>query len=114
MIDIDECEEGNHKCSNFATCINSMNQGYDCECLVGFVGDGMTCRGMYDQDQDNIVTLYMTLCVISVQNHYAVSDAFIIGISSFGVVMVLMMCFLNMVIAGRIKVKRYCDHHNIK
>ena len=44
FTDVDECKEGNHNCSNFATCIN-MNQGYDCECHVGFVGDGVTCRG---------------------------------------------------------------------
>ena len=55
LIDIDECKEGNHNCSNFATCIN-VNQGYDCECHLGFVGDGVTCRGTHDY---NITLLFL-------------------------------------------------------
>ena len=49
----------------------------------------------------------MILCVSC--NH-AVSDGFIIGISVVGVV-IAMVCFLNMVAVGGIKVKPYCDQH---
>ena len=52
----------------------------------------------------------MILCVSC--NH-AVSDGFMIGISVVGVV-IAMVGFLNVVAVGGIKVKRYCDQHDIK
>ena len=45
LTDINECEEGTHDCSNFAKCVNVPGD-YDCHCLVGFEGDGMTCTGI--------------------------------------------------------------------
>ncbi|CAH1249488.1 CLEC10A [Branchiostoma lanceolatum] len=42
-MDIDECARGLHKCSPKAICQNTDN-GYECECAIGYEGDGFTCE----------------------------------------------------------------------
>ena len=42
--DINECELGVHDCFQDAICINKIGS-FECECLPGFSGDGMTCEG---------------------------------------------------------------------
>ena len=42
--DIDECALGLDNCSPSATCINSIGS-FQCECLPGYSGDGVTCEG---------------------------------------------------------------------
>ena len=88
-----------------------MNQGYDCECQVGFVGDGVTCRGIrMIRIQQYILRIHASCLLLA--NH-AVSDAFIIGMSVIGVAIALV-CFLSMITVGGMKIKRYCDHHNMR
>ena len=45
FLDINECSEGSHNCSNHAKCKNYYG-GYSCECLTGFEGDGENCTRM--------------------------------------------------------------------
>ncbi|XP_035661349.1 uncharacterized protein LOC118405743 [Branchiostoma floridae] len=42
-LDIDECAKGLHKCSPKALCENT-GDGYECECAIGYDGDGYTCE----------------------------------------------------------------------
>ena len=43
--DIDECCLGQDNCDpNSATCTNTIGS-FECECLPGFTGDGVTCEG---------------------------------------------------------------------
>ncbi|XP_078701950.1 uncharacterized protein LOC144927955 [Branchiostoma floridae x Branchiostoma belcheri] len=42
-LDIDECAKGLHKCSRKAICENT-GDGYECECAIGYEGDGYTCE----------------------------------------------------------------------
>ena len=39
---LDECQTGEHKCSSNAICGDTVGS-YECECKIGFVGDGLTC-----------------------------------------------------------------------
>ena len=48
--DINECELELDNCSPNAACTNTMGS-FECECLPGFSGDGMTCEGQYIQQQ---------------------------------------------------------------
>ena len=43
-IDINECELELDNCSPNAACTNTIGS-FECECLSGFSGDGMTCEG---------------------------------------------------------------------
>jgi len=45
LDNIDECAVDNGNCSENGTCIN-FSGGYNCECLDGFLGDGINCIGM--------------------------------------------------------------------
>lgn len=45
-IDIDECEE-DRPCDPNAECTN-VQGSFSCSCPPGFSGDGLTCRGNYD------------------------------------------------------------------
>ena len=43
LIDIDECETGQHHCDvNHADCSDTLGS-YDCHCKEGFFGDGKIC-----------------------------------------------------------------------
>ena len=42
--DIDDCAEGLANCSSDAECINTPGS-FECVCLEGFTGDGVTCEG---------------------------------------------------------------------
>ena len=43
--DIDECGLGRDNCDpSSATCTNTVG-GFECACLPGFTGDGVTCEG---------------------------------------------------------------------
>ena len=42
MIDIDECNTGEHNCDDNADCINTVGS-FDCMCRQSFFGDGITC-----------------------------------------------------------------------
>ena len=44
--DIDECENGTHECDLNAEC-NNTDGSYDCECFIGFNGDGFSCRKLF-------------------------------------------------------------------
>ena len=45
--DVDECCLELDNCdSNNATCTNTIGS-FECECVHGFTGDGVTCEGQY-------------------------------------------------------------------
>lgn len=45
-VDIDECSNATlNNCDIYATCNNTIGN-FSCECLVGFEGDGIHCRGI--------------------------------------------------------------------
>ena len=44
FLDIDECNEGTHKCQTDATCDNTIGW-YNCTCNPGFDGNGLNCAG---------------------------------------------------------------------
>ena len=46
LLDIDECLDDSHGCSDKGVCTNTEGS-YECHCKHGFVGDGRTCTGMY-------------------------------------------------------------------
>ena len=48
FVDINECLEGMHNCSRHARCTNLPDGGYNCECIVGFEGNGEICTCMLD------------------------------------------------------------------
>lgn len=44
--DIDECAQGDAKCSKEASCVN-LPGSYRCNCKHGFNGDGFNCVGEF-------------------------------------------------------------------
>ena len=44
--DIDECALGQGHCDPSVICMNTIGS-FECECLPGFTGDGVTCEGQY-------------------------------------------------------------------
>ena len=50
--DIDECSLGIDNCDNNAVCINTVGS-FECICLPGFTGDGVTCTGLVCSVFDN-------------------------------------------------------------
>jgi len=46
-VDVDECAVNNRGCSPSADCINTPGS-FDCTCLPGYTGDGVTCTGKTD------------------------------------------------------------------
>ena len=51
-LDIDECTTGQHICSDFATCSNTLGN-YTCSCLEGFEGNGFQCDDIDECLQTN-------------------------------------------------------------
>lgn len=46
FTDIDECSDGSHTCSSYATCTDTIGS-YTCKCPdKGFKGDGHKCTGL--------------------------------------------------------------------
>ena len=45
FVDVDECQRNSHNCSKNARCMNKLGS-FDCQCEVGYDGDGMTCTRM--------------------------------------------------------------------
>ena len=45
FADLDECQEQNHNCDGMAHCSNTVGS-FNCTCLQGFTGDGISCFGM--------------------------------------------------------------------
>jgi hypothetical protein len=45
QIDVDECTQNIHTCSENAICLNTINS-YVCECNSGFVGNGTNCSNI--------------------------------------------------------------------
>ena len=49
FADLDECQEQKHNCHRMAHCNNTVGS-FNCTCLQGFTGDGVSCFGMiYDR-----------------------------------------------------------------
>jgi len=46
--DVDECAVNNGGCSPVANCIN-IPGSLTCNCLQGYIGDGVTCTGQSDK-----------------------------------------------------------------
>ena len=46
IINIDECLEGIHNCSENARCENTLGS-YTCTCQIGFEGDGEICTSIH-------------------------------------------------------------------
>ena len=44
ILENDECDLGTHVCHSAATCTNTVGS-YDCECELGYFGDGYDCTG---------------------------------------------------------------------
>ena len=44
LSDDDECFDGSNDCDTHAQCTN-IPGGFNCECRIGFSGDGETCIG---------------------------------------------------------------------
>ena len=42
--DYDECADDSHMCHVHAVCTNTEGS-YQCECELGFIGDGRNCEG---------------------------------------------------------------------
>ena len=59
-LDIDECLVTN-ECDPNASCENT-NGSFICQCKIGFTGDGSSCSGEYDQ-QDNATILSPMCCM---------------------------------------------------
>ena len=47
FVDINECEVGTDSCDENAECTNT-DGSYTCACNTGFIGNGVTCNGMYN------------------------------------------------------------------
>ena len=45
-LDIDECSINTDDCDPDATCTDNPG-GYDCNCNLGYAGDGFTCTGTF-------------------------------------------------------------------
>ena len=50
VCDEDQCDTGYNNCDANALCVNECN-GYTCNCVEGFVGDGYSCIKKCDEDQ---------------------------------------------------------------
>lgn len=44
FVDEDECALGRDRCDANANCLNNIGS-YGCQCLAGYTGNGITCRG---------------------------------------------------------------------
>lgn len=46
--DIDECSDQTDSCDDNADC-NNVDGSYNCACIDGFDGDGLSCSGNFDE-----------------------------------------------------------------
>ena len=46
LAEVDECTLGTHTCDTNSKCINTVGS-YNCECYIGYNGDGYNCTGKY-------------------------------------------------------------------
>ena len=46
-IDIDECAENSGNCHSNASCTG----GFECKCIGGFMGNGTSCAGMFNESK---------------------------------------------------------------
>ena len=44
ISDVNECNDGSHTCSLYATCTNEIG-GFSCDCKGGFNANGSSCQG---------------------------------------------------------------------
>ena len=44
LVDLDECERGDHDCHKYGVCHNEIGS-YSCHCQFGYVGNGTWCEG---------------------------------------------------------------------
>jgi len=49
LLDINECNNDTNNCSENANCINTIGS-YQCECFIGYTGDGFNCSGKFRSD----------------------------------------------------------------
>lgn len=56
-IDIDECSEGEDNCHTNANCVNTPGS-FRCECIAGYEGDGLDCRGQLIVTQDILIIAF--------------------------------------------------------
>ena len=46
FADVDECSVRSHDCSKNAECLN-IEGGYNCQCSIGYTGNGKVCEGIH-------------------------------------------------------------------
>ena len=63
VIDIDECSDDTHDCSENARCENVLGS-YTCTCKVGFVGNGQTCVCKRGYRGDNCEGTYSIIIIM--------------------------------------------------
>ena len=68
QIDRDECKDGGHNCSKFASCLNTEGS-FVCTCLPVYVGDGITCKGE-NQDITSGGDLNYNRCIVVMNKSY--------------------------------------------
>jgi len=57
-VDINECHLGiAANCSYYAECLNSGGS-YECQCMLGTIGDGQVCRGKLNRCNTRFSTLF--------------------------------------------------------
>eukprot|EP00795_Rhopilema_esculentum_P000986 gene986-10759_t len=70
-LEIDECSQGTHNCSRFASCDNNPAGSFTCTCNSGYHGDGYYCEDInecqsspchVDADCLNLEPFYRCLC----------------------------------------------------
>ena len=72
---LDICSKGMHDCSTNGTCI-SLEGSFDCECNLGYEGDGRICAGMFLFSfiiKHNIINLLPLMCLQAYESVYLVN-----------------------------------------
>ena len=57
-VDINECDDGTASCDVNAQCINT-DGSYNCSCVSGYSGDGMTCTDKIHTTTRTQFSLYL-------------------------------------------------------
>lgn len=70
IVDIDECDQGQHDCDTNANCINKPGT-YDCDCKIGFTGNGTHCLGKLCPEQCHLFCQKQILLNPAAHIHYA-------------------------------------------